>query len=120
MKQKGNILIIDDDRDIVNALEIILSMEKYHTSTAFNGTQSLKTLHQDQPDLILLDYMLPDMNGAEVVKKIREDKKYANLPIILISAAHGVEQLGKTLDVQDWIEKPFELEQLLTTVAKYL
>ena len=119
-KDESSILIVDDDRDIVTAIETILSMENYKTAHAFSGKECLTYLEKNQPDLILLDYMLPDMTGKEIVAFIRGNETLSHVPIILISAAHGVKDIAQNLPIQAWIEKPFELEKLLQVVAKQL
>lgn len=121
MKNKiPTILVVDDDKDIVNAICTILSMENYHTQEAVTGKEALTIVENSKPDLILLDYMLPDMTGKDIVEKIRKDPQLKNLPIILISAAHGVQELGQNIAIDDWIEKPFELDLLLTKISKFL
>lgn len=113
------ILIIDDDDAICTAIETILTMENYKTVTAQTGKDSLETATKELPSLILLDYMLPDMTGKQVVQKLRENPRFIHTPIILISATHGLSQLVKGLTIQGIIEKPFELETLISTVKKY-
>lgn len=115
-----SILIVDDDRDIVTAIETILSMENYKTHHAYSGKECLAYVEHNQPDLILLDYMLPDMTGKDVVDYIRKSKTLSHVPIILITAAHGVKDIAQNLPIQSWIEKPFELEKLLQVVANQL
>ncbi len=112
------ILIVDDDHDIVHAIETILKLENYKTDHAYSGTECLKYVRTKIPDLILLDYMLPDRSGKEVVTLIRQDENLASLPIILITAAHGIENICKDLPIQGWIEKPFELQDLLDMITK--
>lgn len=113
------ILVIDDDKDIVSAIETILTMEDYTVFVAYSGKESFRLLHQEHPNLILLDYMLPDLNGEQIVEAIRSDREFVDLPIILISAAHGLKNIGKRIAVQGCIEKPFDLEELLSIVYKY-
>lgn len=118
-KKIKTILIVDDDRDIVHAIETILALENYQTHHAYSGKECLHSVRTHKPDLILLDYMLPDTTGKELIASLREIETISSLPIILISAGHGVEEIGKDLPIQGWIEKPFELQDLLDVIAKH-
>jgi two-component system alkaline phosphatase synthesis response regulator PhoP len=113
------ILIVDDDQDIVSAIETILRLEDYKTITAYTGEDSILRAKEEKPSLILLDYMLPDMTGRQVVEKIRKDQEVGEIPIILVSATHGLKQLCQGVPIQAIIEKPFDLEILTATVAKF-
>ena len=92
-----NILIIDDDIHIGNVMEEALSKEGYHVFHAYSGTEALLFLSQTRPDLILLDLMLPGMDGFEICKNIREEK---NIPIIMVSAKK--DDNGKDPGVGPW------------------
>lgn len=116
---KTKILVVDDDKDIVLAIETILRMEGYDVIHAYTGEESLSLIKTEQPTLMLLDFMLPDMTGKEVIEIIRKDNTIDNFPIILISAAHSVKEMSQHIPIQGLIEKPFELDQLLSTVAKF-
>lgn len=118
MKEK--VLIVDDDPDIVNAIETILNLEDYATFSAHTGNDGISLAKKELPSLILLDYMLPDMTGKKVVEELRKDSQLRDTPIILISATHGLRQLVKDAPIQDIIEKPFDLETLTSTVAHFL
>lgn len=117
--EKARILVVDDDHDIVSAIDTILTMESYGVLCAFTGKDSIHQAKKNNPDLILLDYMLPDMNGKQIVEILRKDTTLHTIPIILISAAHNIEEIAKTMAIQACITKPFELENLLTLVEKY-
>ncbi len=112
------VLIVDDDRDIVSAIETILGLENYKTVTAYTGEDSITSARKEHPSLILLDYMLPDMTGKQVVEKIRKDDELKEIPIILVSATHGLRQLCQGIAIQGIIEKPFDLDILTSTVAR--
>ena len=117
---KSKVLIVDDDPDIVTAIATILTMEDYETVSSQNGADSIITAKKELPALILLDYMLPDMTGKQVVEKLRAIKELSETPIILISATHGLRQLVKNAPIQGFIEKPFDLETLTSSVAKFI
>ena len=102
----ANILICDDEADIVNALKIYLNDPDYTLFTAMNGRQALEIVEQDSIDLILLDIMMPVMDGMETLSKIRERH---NMPIILLTAKSedSDKVLGLNVGADDYITKPF-------------
>lgn len=116
---KQNILIIDDDPDILNLIELYVSSYNFKAFKASNANEALDTLVNENIDLILLDVMLPDMNGFDLCRKIRER---LNVPIIFISAK-GMDQdviHGLTIGGDDYIIKPFNSIVLLTKVKALL
>lgn len=117
---KETILVVDDDEKIVQMLSRALRFEGYQVITAFNGEEALKLFDQVKPNLILLDVMMPKLDGWEVCRKIREkDKK---LPILMLTAKDEVENRIKGLDLggDDYIVKPFHLEELLARVRAHI
>ncbi len=117
---KKQVLVVDDDKDIVAAIDTILKMEEYSVIHAYSGTESIHLAMECKPDVILLDYMLPDMSGRQIVKILRKKLHFTKLPIILISAVNDIQEIAKTIEVNACISKPFELEELVTCVAKQL
>lgn len=114
------ILIVDDDQDIVSAINTILTMEGYKVETAFNGTDCIDCVKETKPDLILLDLMLPDMHGKDVAQKIRKNNDLKDIPIVVMSASRDAHQVAQDIRAQDCIDKPFEVSHLLETVSKHL
>ena len=102
----SNLLICDDDHDIVNALKIYLSDPDYTLFTAYNGLEALEIMGRESIDLVLLDIMMPGLNGLAVTAEIR---KKSNIPIILLSAKSEDSDivLGLNLGADDYITKPF-------------
>lgn len=113
MKQ---ILIIDDDIHIGNVLEEILIKEKYGVSRAYSGTEALFFLSQSTPDLVLLDLMLPGLNGEEVLPQIK------GIPVIIISAKVDVDLKVDLLlgGAVDYVTKPFHIKELLARISVQL
>lgn len=111
-----NILIIDDDVYIGNMLEQVLGKEGYGVSRAYSGTEALLVLSSRKPDLVLLDLMLPGLNGEEVLPKIE------NIPVIIISAKVDVNDKVNLLlaGAADYITKPFDTKELLARIAVQL
>jgi DNA-binding response OmpR family regulator len=115
-----NVLICDDDRDILNALEIYLRQDGYNVIKAENGVQALEILKKSVVHLILLDVMMPQMDGIMTAVKIRE--KNINIPIIFLSAkSEDTDRvLGLNMGGDDYVTKPFNTVELLARVKAHL
>ncbi len=113
------ILIIEDDKAIVRVLERSLVYEGYEVDSAMNGEHGLELVQKKSPDLIILDLMLPGMDGLEFTEKIREEN---NVPILMLTARGGLEDRVQGLDsgADDYMVKPFELEELLARIRSLL
>lgn len=115
------ILIIDDEPDILRLAVLRLEASGYKLSDAPNSEKALVLLNQDIPDLILLDLLLPGMQGEEFCKKIKSDAKFKNIPIILFTAnIMSISEITKEVGAQDYITKPFEPEELLYKIKKLI
>ena len=110
------ILIVEDNTDIHNLIKEVLEKAKYKVLDSYSGTEALMVLERKQVDLILLDLMLPGLNGEEIVKKIKD------IPIIVISAKISVEDKVNVLlnGANDYITKPFSTEELLARIQVQL
>ena len=106
MENKFNILVCDDDKSIVDAIEIYLKQENYNVIKAYNGLEALQALEENEIHLILLDVMMPKMDGLNTTVKIRET---LNIPIIILSAkSEDTDKiLGLNFGADDYITKPF-------------
>ncbi len=114
-----NILICDDDRDIVSALEIYLTSEGYKTFKAYDGLEALKVVDQQDIQLVLLDVMMPGLDGIRTTAKLRESK---NIPIILLTAKSEDSDkiLGLNIGADDYITKPFNPIEVIARVKSQL
>lgn len=114
-----NILICDDERDIVNALKIYLSDANYMLFEAFNGKEALKVIEREEIHLVLMDIMMPEMDGMEAMIKIRER---SNVPVILLTAKSEDSDkiLGLTVGADDYITKPFNPVEVSARVKSQL
>ena len=110
------ILIVEDEQNIVDILSFNLSREGYDTLEAYDGPTGLQLALENDPDLILLDLMLPGMNGFDVCRKIRESG--SSIPILMLTAREeeGDKVLGLELGADDYITKPFSMRELLARV----
>jgi two-component system alkaline phosphatase synthesis response regulator PhoP len=115
------ILLVDDEPDIIEFIKYNLEQENYDVLVSYDGKDALKKVQQ-KPDLIVLDIMMPEMDGFEVCKKIREHKEYQDIPIIFLTAKSGEkdEITGLELGASDYIQKPISPRKLLARVKTNL
>ena len=123
------ILLIDDDPDLVNAVRMILESKNYNVAAAFGGIEGLEKAKTENPDLIVLDVMMPDKDGYSVCKELKSDPQLRSIPVILltavvshISTTRFTQQMGLETDADDYIDKPVEPDVLVkrieTLIAK--
>jgi len=123
------ILVVDDDPDILDAVSIILETQGYQVSTAKDGIEGLATIKAEQPDLLILDLLMPKMDGFAVYKELQDPKwsKFKNMPILILTSVREEAsrrryelETGLKLNVDGYIEKPVSPEILLESVRKLL
>lgn len=114
-----NILVCDDDKEIVDAIAIYLSQEGYHILKAYDGLQAIEIMKKEEVHLILLDIMMPNLDGIRATRKIRET---SSVPIIMLSAkSEDVDKiLGLNIGADDYITKPFNPLELIARVKSQL
>lgn len=114
-----NILVYDDDKEIVDAIDIYLSQEGYHILKAYDGLQAIEIMKKEEVHLILLDIMMPNLDGIRATRKIREA---SSVPIIMLSAkSEDVDKiLGLNIGADDYITKPFNPLELIARVKSQL
>lgn len=117
--KKNNVLVVDDDKEIVDAIEIYLKNEGINVIKAYDGLEALEVLMENNVQLILMDIMMPNMDGLRTTMKIRQEK---NIPIILISAkSEDTDKiLGLNMGADDYITKPFNTLELIARVKSQL
>lgn len=115
----SKILIVDDDKDIVNLVRDILTDEGYRVDESYNGYEAIGKIENEKYDLIILDIMLPDMDGYEVLKKIRDK---VNCPVIFLTAKSKIYDKIKGLEIgaDDYITKPFDDGELIARVKAHI
>ena len=118
----GRIFIIEDEPSIIQLIQHNLEKNGFIVSSSINGNDGLKELKKFQPDLLLLDWMLPDLSGIEICKSIRKDNSFKNLPIIMLTAKGEEEDKIKGLDsgVDDYLTKPFSFNELKSRIKAVL
>jgi len=118
----GKIFIIEDETSIIQLVQHNLEKDGFIVSSAINGNEGLKDLKKFEPNLLLLDWMLPDLSGIEICKSIRKDKSFKNLPVIMLTAKGEEEDKIKGLDngADDYLTKPFSYNELLARIKAIL
>ena len=116
------ILVVDDDENILNLERTILEQKGFHVTSATGGAEALRLLGEGAYDLVLLDVMMPELDGFAVCRKIKEDPRLAGLPVIFLTAKGGGEALAEGFEsgAVMYINKPFTANKLLTIVNTML
>lgn len=116
------ILVIDDEKNILKSIVMYLEGHEYSVQAISNGLDGIKSAKEFLPDLILLDLVLPDIDGYTVCKTIKESLETEKIPIVIMSAKSQQVDIDKAFDVGalDYIMKPFEPQKLLEKIQKYL
>jgi len=125
----GKILVVDDDPDILDAVTMILESQGYEVVSARDGIEGLATLKAENPDLLILDLLMPKMDGFAVCKELQDPRwsKYKNIPILMLTSVREEAsrrryelETGLELDVDDYVEKPMSPDILLERVSKLI
>lgn len=119
------ILVVDDITTNVLLLKAVLSKAKYRTATASGGKEALEKVKSESPDLILLDIMMPDIDGYEVIRRLKNEPEYTDyqdIPVIFLTALHNPEDIvrGFKLGASDYVSKPFNHEELITRINHHV
>lgn len=122
-KKNIRILCIEDEPDMIELIDLILSRQGFDVIGANGGVEGARMIREEMPDLILLDIMMPDLDGWEVYQQIKADEKTRDIPVIVVTAkAQNIDKvLGLHIaKVDDYISKPFTPDDLLKSVEKVL
>ena len=119
---KKKILVVDDEKDLVEMLKMRLEGSGYSVITAFDGEAGLELAKKEMPDIILLDLMMPKKDGYEVCGELKKDNKYKKIPILILSAkGQGSDRTaGIAVGADGYVVKPFEGAVLLTKIKELL
>ena len=122
MRDQKRILVVDDADDLVELLEYNLVRAGFAVVTASNGREALERIAQDPPDLVVLDLMMPGMSGNEVLRRLRNEEKTAELPVIILTAkGEETDQIvGLTLGADDYVTKPYSIQVLMARIDAVL
>ncbi len=121
-EKKYKILVVDDEPDVLSLLNLMLASQGYHVVSASDGQEALEKARNAVPDLILLDVMLPRLDGYKVARMLKFDENFRHIPIIMITAKvqEKDRQTGMEMGVDDYITKPFDTAALLEKVKAIL
>jgi DNA-binding response OmpR family regulator len=117
--KRRKILLADDDPGILDAISMMLEDAGYEVETSVDGA-IVQDMREEVPDLLLLDIWMSGMDGREICKKLKSQKKTKHIPIIIISANRDTDRIAREAGADDFLAKPFEMDELLAKVAKYL
>ncbi|MEX0582713.1 MAG: phosphate regulon transcriptional regulator PhoB [Sneathiella sp.] len=116
------ILVVEDEPAMVELLRYNLESEGFEVATAHDGDEAMLALEEEQPDMLLLDWMLPKVSGIEICRRLRRDQKHGNLPVIMITARGEEADRVRGLDVgaDDYVAKPFSPAELMARIRAVL
>ena len=119
---QAKILIVDDEADLLETIRFSLGLEGYNVLVATNGEEGLNVARQEKPDLILLDLMLPKLDGYKVCRLLKFDERYKSIPILMLTAKTQEKDkiLGKETGANEYITKPFDMDELMAKIKSYL
>ncbi|MGQ9507973.1 MAG: response regulator [Thermodesulfobacteriota bacterium] len=119
---KKRILVVDDEIDLVETLRFSLELEGYDVLVSYNGEEALHRARNENPDLILLDVMLPKMDGYKVCRLLKFDERFRHIPVFMLTAKTQEKDriIGLETGADEYITKPFEMNDLMKKVKKYL
>ncbi len=119
---KKKILIVDDEPDIVETLKFLMESEGFESIIAMDGEEAFKKAKEENPDLIILDVMLPKINGYKVCRLLKFDNKYKHIPIFMVTARSQEEDkvIGEETGADEYVTKPFDIEEILKKIHSYL
>ena len=129
MPKQAKILVVDDDPDIREAISTVLEAQSHQVITAGDGEEGLNKLKAEKPDLLILDLLMPKMDGFAVLKELQDPRlsKYGNLPIMILTSVREDAsrrryelETGLELNFDDYVEKPIDPHTLVTRVEKLL
>ncbi|MFH1414377.1 MAG: response regulator [Candidatus Omnitrophota bacterium] len=119
---KKKILVVDDEVDLVDTLTIRLEASNYEVIKSYDGVDALERARKENPDLIILDIMLPKLDGFKVCRMLKFSEKYRGIPILMLTARSQEEDkiIGKEVGANTYITKPFDTEALLSNIKALL
>jgi DNA-binding response OmpR family regulator len=116
------VLVADDEPDIVESVKFSLGIEGIESLKAYDGEEALAKAKRERPDLIVLDVMMPKINGYKVARLLKFEDAYRHIPIIMLTARaqEKDKQTGQETGADKYITKPFEMDELVSTIKRYL
>jgi CheY-like chemotaxis protein len=120
--RQKSVLVVDDDPTVVKALKDSLVKAGFHVQVAHHGLQALQVIKEHQPDLIILDILMPLLDGFRTARILKFDKRYKDIPIIVLTsrATNGERKIGEQVGADEYLYKPFRPPQVTNLVQRYL
>ena len=121
-RTKNRVLLVDDDKQILNSLRVYLELENYEVFTASNGQEALEKVTGNKPEILVLDIMMPEMDGFEVLETIKKNEELSSIPVIMLTAkGQPVDVLkGYKMGASSYMTKPFNLNELVENIELIL
>ncbi len=119
-KKSKKIWIIDDDPGILEVIDIILKEEGYSTKAICNGSTVFEELRKETPRLILLDVLMSGIDGREISRDLKKDKRTRDIPVIIMTADMQIEEKAKEAQADGYLQKPFNIDEILTVLTSHL
>lgn len=127
MSTHKRVLVVDDDPETVSMLKVVLETASYDVLTAYDGGEGVQRAKKEKPDAIILDLMMPKMDGFTACKKIKADLETGRIPVLVLTAigqhlshTRYAKEMGLSLEAEDYVEKPIDSAVLLERLAKLL
>jgi CheY-like chemotaxis protein len=115
-----HILVVDDDSAIRNVIADILELSDFRVKTASHGSEALASMRAERPAAVLLDLMMPIMDGRELLFRLRREPSLASVPVVIMSAARDAALIADEIGAEAFLAKPFELDAVLAIVGQFL
>ncbi len=127
MSEKKRILVVDDEPDIASIVQTNLEMEGFEVEVAYDGVEGLEKVKANPPDIIVLDVMMPEKDGYQMCKEIKNDERYADIPVIMLTAVGDhvtttrySHHDGTSMEAEDYIAKPASAEEITESVKRLI
>ncbi len=114
------ILVVDDDPSIVESLKFVFEDAGFIVDSGEDGSFIQKNFYHARPDLILLDYWLTGDNGGKITRKLKKRKETKDIPVVIMSASYNIKELVDQAGADDFLSKPYDIDELIRTVKKHL
>ncbi len=119
-REKKKVLVVDDELDFLSIMHFFLTLEGYSVETVCDGAQAIKSVKKDRPDLILLDVIMPIMDGYSALRQLRQNRKTKDIPVIMLSIIDQTLDQRESLNITDYLVKPFSSDILIRKIRQTL
>lgn len=120
LRRKKKVMLIDDDSSILTVLSIILEDMNYETVAVTDSRTAVRVLNQVKPELVVLDLVMPYVDGAQILEEMKKDKLLAKIPVIIVSASNSIEDVAAKYNTRGYFKKPFDVNRFYSSVESIL